>query len=51
MNMADKTIKSRLSRNNVPLNTYLSWKVDDSFDVVVDVESCRIARQVFLQVL
>jgi len=31
----------------MPLNTYLSWKVDDSFDVdVVDVENFRIARKI-----
>ena len=45
--VANKTIKSCLSRNRVLLNTYLSWKVDGSFDAdVVDVENCRIVRKI-----
>jgi len=36
----DKMIKSCLSRNKVPLKTYLSRKRHNSFDDVVEVENC-----------
>jgi len=46
--MAANMIKSRLSRNKVPLNMYMSWKLYMSFVVdVEDIENCRTVRKIY----